>query len=302
MKTEIVGMLVMTLLITTAAPVFGYMNHNCDLGQDNDFGILSRGEVLDQYQEDGFNYIFIHDGGKWQSFVPTMSDLVRVEVLLERNSIETGDIILSIERPLGNILGYDILTASQMPPDQWLWVSFDVKAVLAPGFTYCIVLTSVNEFSDYYWRFDTYGHYPYGEASVNPYADFTFRTWAENEPPMAVLMDGPGVGRVGAHIDFEFVTTDPDEDPVYYYVDWGDRDGEWFGPYDSGETVTLSHTWAVEDTYLIMAKARDVHDEESDWSELEISIPRSRLMISDSLIRCLFERFPPFRQILALMT
>jgi len=66
----------------------------------------------------------------------------------------------------------------------------------------------------------------------------------------------------------------PDDHDVYYYIEWGDDEIEdWIGPYESGEEVTISHTWAEQGAFTIRAKAKDIYDAESDWGTLEVEMP-----------------------------
>jgi glutaredoxin len=112
------------------------------------------------------------------------------------------------------------------------------------------------------------------------------------EPPETPEITGPTEGTAGEEYEYTFVTTDPDDDDVYYYVDWGDETfEEWVGPYNSGEEVIIPHTWEEKDTYIIRAKAKDIFDAGSDWGTLEVSMPLSRLSINILFLRFL-ERFP----------
>ena len=96
----------------------------------------------------------------------------------------------------------------------------------------------------------------------------------ENNPPDTPNINGPASGKAGTEYDYTFVTTDPNGDDVYYYIEWGDDQlEEWIGPYGSGEEATVSHTWIEEGTYNMRAKAKDVHDAESDWGTLEVTMP-----------------------------
>jgi hypothetical protein len=98
-----------------------------------------------------------------------------------------------------------------------------------------------------------------------------------NNPPGTPSISGPGSGKTGTEYDYSFSTTDPDDDPVYFLVDWGiGSNTGWLGPYDSGEEVTLSHSWSNTGTYSIRVKARDDWFYESDWETLEIIIPKSK--------------------------
>ena len=96
-----------------------------------------------------------------------------------------------------------------------------------------------------------------------------------NDPPNKPLIDGPSVGKVGEDYDFVFSSTDPDSDDLEYYIDWDDGNiEEWIGPYESGESMTQSHTWGVEGTYRIQSKVRDPFGEESDSEEFYITIEK----------------------------
>ena len=67
---------------------------------------------------------------------------------------------------------------------------------------------------------------------------------------------------------------DPDNDDLYFFVDWNDgTQGEWVGPYPSGTPTIINHTWTESGTYTVKAKAKDPFGEESQWSNtLNVSI------------------------------
>ena len=88
--------------------------------------------------------------------------------------------------------------------------------------------------------------------------------------------DAPGVWHEHSKgkptIDFTrkyyFKTIDPDGDNIWLYILWGDGYTEgWVGPYNSGEEVTLNHTYAYMGTYTVKAKARDIFGVEGPWGE-----------------------------------
>jgi len=67
---------------------------------------------------------------------------------------------------------------------------------------------------------------------------------------------------------FNTKTIDPDGDHVWYKWDWGDgTSSNWIGPFESGESVSISHTWPDGDKYKIKVKAKDIYDFESVWSD-----------------------------------
>ncbi len=88
-------------------------------------------------------------------------------------------------------------------------------------------------------------------------------------PPATPTISGPTNGTAGKQYNFTVVTIDPDEDNVYYYIDWGDGTSSgWIGPYSSGIEIIASHIWDISGTYLIRAKAKDnLSNFESNWSE-----------------------------------
>jgi len=48
-----------------------------------------------------------------------------------------------------------------------------------------------------------------------------------NDPPTVPIITGPTSGAVSVSYEFTIVSTDPDGDDVYYYIDWGDGIQYW---------------------------------------------------------------------------
>ena len=123
-------------------------------------------------------------------------------------------------------------------------------------------------------------------------------TWAfvgrSNGPPIEPTIEGPTEGKKGIVYDFSFSSTDPDGDEIYYFIHWGDAWVEgWLGPYSSGETVTINHTWSDKATFAITVKTKDQYEFCSDWANFELSIPRSNSFdYKFDILNWLFERFP----------
>ena len=96
-----------------------------------------------------------------------------------------------------------------------------------------------------------------------------------NPPPEKPTINGPTNGTAGQTYNYTFVTTDPYENDVYYYINWGDCPG-WImqvGPYASGQEVTISHTFTNQGTFTIKAMAKDIYGAESDWGTLSVTMP-----------------------------
>jgi len=124
-------------------------------------------------------------------------------------------------------------------------------------------------------------------------ATYVFTKESINQPPITPTITGPAQGKIKVETDYNFTTTDPDGDEVYYFIDWGDQtNGSWIGPYPSGDKITKSHTWSTKGTYIIKAKAKDIYGNESDWATLSVTMPCSYNIPFQHLWERLFERFP----------
>ena len=122
-------------------------------------------------------------------------------------------------------------------------------------------------------------------------AIFTFTTEHKNNPPTKPTIVGPTTGRAGQSYDYSFTATDPEGEQISYYIDWdnGTNTG-WIGPFNSGQTITRSHTWFTEGYYAIKAKARDINGEEGPEATLIVTMPRGRVL-SNNLLLWLLEQF-----------
>jgi len=114
-----------------------------------------------------------------------------------------------------------------------------------------------------------------------------------NKPPNPPTITGEAKGKIKVAIDYNFTTIDPDNDSVYYFIDWGDGTNSSIGPYLSGDLITQSHTWSKKGTYTIKAKAKDyIHSNESTWGQLSVTMPYSFNIPFQPFFEKLFERFP----------
>lgn len=89
-----------------------------------------------------------------------------------------------------------------------------------------------------------------------------------NSPPDIPLTPvGPSIGLVGTSYDYSTQTTDPENNQIYYWFDWGDgTNSGWLGPKVSGEKITASHSWGSPNTYYVKVQAKDTNGALSGWS------------------------------------
>ncbi len=100
-------------------------------------------------------------------------------------------------------------------------------------------------------------------------------------------------GEPGKTYLYSTVSTDPDDDGLFYMWDWGDGTfSDWLGPYPSETMISTQKSWDVEGTYSIKVKAKDIYDHETNWSEpLDVTMPYNVPFIVR--IADLFQKFFP---------
>jgi len=143
----------------------------------------------------------------------------------------------------------------------------------------------------------------FGELS--PWSESSFIVINENSAPGAPQISGPSQGKFGVEYTYNFSATDSDGNEVFFVIDWGDGSEVESGVVSSGEVVQLSHTWSVEDEFLLSAKAVDSFGAESEWITLPVSMPyspgNSVFGFVLELFSALFEYFPVFGSFWALV-
>ncbi|MCX6663174.1 MAG: M20/M25/M40 family metallo-hydrolase [Euryarchaeota archaeon] len=114
-----------------------------------------------------------------------------------------------------------------------------------------------------------------------------------SNPPAAPVLTGPTSGVINQAYTLSVVTTEPDGEDVYYFIEWGDSQAdEWVGPYNSGVTAEITHQWDKKGTYTIMAKAKDIYGMESGWGTINVVMPTEYTFSFNVFLQHLFERFP----------
>ena len=140
-------------------------------------------------------------------------------------------------------------------------------------------------------------------AESNWSSSLTVVIVVENNPPNKPTIKGTTNGKIKKEYEFIFHAADPDGDDVSYYIEWGDGTSTgWIGPYAHCTNVSVSHSWDTTGTYNIKCKAKDVFGSESPWSELQVTMPKNKILnFYFNLLNWLFERFPNAFPILGLL-
>ena len=109
----------------------------------------------------------------------------------------------------------------------------------------------------------------------------------DTQPPEQPSISGPQQGKINTAHTYTLSTSDPNDDMISYYVDWGDdTTSGWIGPYTSGETISIDHEWERDGSYTIQVKAKDTYGVESPWGMLEVNMPKNKI-----LSQCSFSEF-----------
>jgi hypothetical protein len=90
----------------------------------------------------------------------------------------------------------------------------------------------------------------------------------KNSAPESPTVQGPTIARPGDTLTYQFTTSDPDGDSVYFTIAWGDGDSTGWSPATASDSeYTRTHSYSDSGVYYIQARAKDTHDAESDWSD-----------------------------------
>ena len=123
---------------------------------------------------------------------------------------------------------------------------------------------------------------PYAAVASSIEREIKFIT--TNSPPDNPVVTCPEEVRRGETFNIKVLTIDPDGDNVYYRVRIGEAYNEWKGPFPSGIEQELMFKFIVPvGTYDLEVQAKDIHDAESDWSSVSISVCRSRAIAGQFL-------------------
>jgi len=108
-----------------------------------------------------------------------------------------------------------------------------------------------------------------------------------NQPPnQPARPSGEQNGKIGSSYEYVSYVSDPDGDDMQIMFDWGDGTySNWIGPVESETIVGEYHTYAIQGTFPVKIKARDIpHQQESVWSEsLVVTMPKNKSIMSPIL-------------------
>jgi hypothetical protein len=103
-----------------------------------------------------------------------------------------------------------------------------------------------------------------GLATLAGLSEGSYKSNAPDKPTLT----GPTLGVLNKNYEYTVVATEPDGEDVYYFIDWGDGTNTgWFGPYSPGTSTVSQKAWNAPANYTVKARAKDIHDVASVWSD-----------------------------------
>ena len=154
------------------------------------------------------------------------------------------------------------------------------------------------EVSNIWWEAGSYDIRVRAKDTNNRMSDWSEPlsiTIDENLAPDNPVIKGPRFSRTGKPVSFNIVSTDPEDHDVYYFINWGDGANEdWYGPYSSGEEVTIEHTYTEGGKLYMNVKAKDEFNIEGDTVHFVIFILKDRGISNPVFQRLFFRLFDDF--------
>lgn len=141
---------------------------------------------------------------------------------------------------------------------------------------------------DYYLRIRGFNNvFQWGD-----YGSLTKIPLSGNQPPSTPIISGKTNGKINQKYFYEIVSTDNEDNLIYYNISWGDNSSSnWIGPFRPDMPTVVNHTWSSKGDYEIKVKAKDIYDDESDWGLLKIRMVSQQKTIDFFQPFYFFEKF-----------
>jgi hypothetical protein len=98
-----------------------------------------------------------------------------------------------------------------------------------------------------------------------------------NSPPEAPTVDIPEKVKQGGWLNIKTISSDPDNDNVYYKFDINGHDYGWVGPFQSNEEHLEKVIILVPSgQYTLGVQAKDTNDAKSDWTYIDFYVVKTK--------------------------
>ncbi|MEF8879533.1 MAG: PKD domain-containing protein [Candidatus Thermoplasmatota archaeon] len=111
------------------------------------------------------------------------------------------------------------------------------------------------------------------EAVFSEYDTAGIKAGVNNKPCKPFIREDNQKADEEEELTFYVEADDPEEDNIYYQINWGDGTTGWLGPYTAGVEQEFTHSWSTAGTYNIEARAKDEHGKLGEWgNEITVTI------------------------------
>lgn len=125
--------------------------------------------------------------------------------------------------------------------------------------------------------------HPLDKNSYNDQRNITLITTINNAPNPPTIT-GPTNGKKNTEYEYFFTTIEPDNDQIFYLIDWGDNTlTQWIGPFESNLKINTTYIWEENGNYEIKVKAKDIYDKESNWTILQVTMSKNKFNLQQMI-------------------
>jgi len=115
-----------------------------------------------------------------------------------------------------------------------------------------------------------------------------------NSPPTSPEVKIPEKVKSGSWFYLKAISTDPENDLIFYKYDIFGHESDWIGPYQSGEEYSKMIKLGEEiGNYKLGVKTKDINNAESEWTYTYFNVIKSKTANSN-FVKILINRFSLF--------
>lgn len=117
----------------------------------------------------------------------------------------------------------------------------------------------------------------YLNAEEINWVNFTLNDYRASDAPKNFQIIGPVFCRADKEYEYTFSADDPENDQIYFRVNWGDGNHTWYLA-DSEGKITVSKTWSGGNSYTIWGCPVDKYICYGESDTLEVRVPKSKII------------------------
>ena len=187
-------------------------------------------------------------------------------------SISTSSLSVTITDGEGDNFNWSIVTNPDIGSNSGNNASNGAKSCSISGLSYSSTYywnISVIDTGNSSWINSTYSFTTEDEPSNGGNGNGGYPSIPDNNlPETPSIPSGPTSGYTSETYSYSTNATDSDDDQIKYKFDWGDGNiSDWNELVDSGNQVSMTHSWSSNNTYYVKAIAKDENGGQSDWSD-----------------------------------